>query len=113
MPVGNITTRSHSCLYRFDAPSVPPQLLQALKSRTVSSVIGLGLTLGLAACGSQNAATSGDASSSKAATIIEVTRVAVLAEPPGLNCPTGGSKVIAGIDTDDNGTLEISEATTT
>lgn len=40
------------------------------------------------------------------------TLVRMRAEPAGTNCPQGGSQVLAGIDTNDSGTLEDGEVTT-
>lgn len=39
--------------------------------------------------------------------------VSVTTEPPGINCPTGGNKISAGLDTNGNGILDSSEITST
>jgi hypothetical protein len=81
------------------------------KSVAFSALIAI--SLALTACGDSYVIDPLGASSQAKNINAEIAQVAISAEPAGANCVAGGAKISAGFDTDKNGTLDASEATTT
>jgi hypothetical protein len=70
--------------------------------------------MALVACGSgQDGKNGSDGTNGASGTNGSSTLVVVAEEPPGSDCPAGGKKIESGVDTNQNGTLDPSEVTST
>ncbi len=68
--------------------------------------LGLSLIVGLAACTGDPGAQGDQGPQGPGGTPGHVALVNTSAEPAGANCADGGTKIEAGVDTNDNGTLD-------
>ncbi len=75
--------------------------------------LGLSLIVGLAACTGDQGEQGDQGPQGPGGTPGHVALVNTSAEPAGANCADGGTKIEAGVDTNDNGTLDASEVTST
>lgn len=73
--------------------------------------LGLSLIVGLAACTGDQGEQGDQGPQGPGGTPGHVALVNTSAEPAGANCADGGTKIEAGVDTNDNGTLDASEVT--